>query len=135
MDILAAPPFGRVMRTAASLFAAAILTACGPGGEGGEHPSAYISRAEVIEAVTLLSAARTPVLQHYQMSGRWPTDSELERMAPGVRSGDGHELQMEVGERFARGTLAMRYDQGRWTCIAYDIPDAALPPNCRAGSN
>lgn len=118
------------------LVAAAMLTACGPGGEGGEHPGAYINRAQAAEAMIMLSAARTPVMQQYQMTGRWPNDDELARIAPGVYAGEGTEIAIDVEARTARGTLALRYDPETrgWTCVAYDIPAASLPPNCRARS-
>lgn len=121
-----------------TLLVAALVAGCGP--DGSSHPSTSIGRAEVTEAVMLMSAARTPVLQHYQTAGRWPTDSELERLVPvtrggvasNLRVGDGTELLMDVGG-YAGGTISMQYDpeSGRWTCRAFDIPDAALPPTCR----
>ncbi|MCA1799478.1 MAG: pilin [Xanthomonadaceae bacterium] len=124
-----------MMRAAASLIAAAMLAACGPGGEGGDHPAAYINRAEAAEAMIMLSAARIAVMQQYQVTGRWPTDAELAQIAPGVYAGDGTELKFDVEARTARGTLGLRYDPETrgWTCVAYDIPDASLPPNCRGG--
>lgn len=122
-----------MMRVGVLFGAAAMLAACGPGGEGGEHPGAYINRAQAAEAMIMLSAARTPVMQQYQLSGRWPTDAELAQMAPGVYAGEGTEIKIDVEARTARGTLALRYDPATrgWTCVAYGIPEASLPPNCR----
>jgi len=112
---------------------ASLLAGCGPGGEGGDHPGAYITRAEAAAAMVELNVARTAVMQHYQLNGRWPTDDELARMAPGVYVGDGTEIVIDVEGRTAPGSLALRYDPDArtWTCTADDIPDAALPPNCR----
>lgn len=128
------------MNARAAVVLVVLLAACSPQGEDGSHPATSIGRAEVTEAVMLMSAARTPVLQHYQMTGRWPTDRELERMVPvagggaasNLRVGDGTELLMDVGG-YAGGTVSMRYDAGSggWTCRAFDIPAAALPANCR----
>lgn len=115
------------------LGAAVSLAACGPGGEGGEHPGAYITRAEAAAAMVELSTAKTFVMQQYQMTGKWPTDAELARMAPNVHVGDGTEIVIDVEGRTASGSLALKYDPDArtWTCVAYDIPDAALPPTCR----
>ena len=112
---------------------AALVTACGPGGEGGDHPGAYITRAEAAAAMVELNTAKVAVMQHYQLNNRWPTDAELARMAPNVYVGDGTEIVIDVEGRTASGALALRYDPDSrgWTCIAYDIPAAALPPNCR----
>lgn len=108
-----------------------LLAGC-PQGSGGSHPATSIGRAEVAEAMVQLSAARVAVMQSYQMTGAWPDDDALAAMAPGVYAGDGTELRMDVGGH-AGGTIALRYDPATrgWVCVAYEIPDAALPPNCR----
>lgn len=122
----------RIERLVLAAFATS-LVACGPGGEGGDHPGAYITRAEAAAAMVELNTARVAVMQHYQLNGRWPSDAELARMAPNVYVGDGMEIVIDVEGRTASGALALRFDPDSraWTCVAYDIPDAALPPNCR----
>ncbi len=115
----------------------------------------YITRAQVAECVSLLGSARTPVLEHYGMSGYWPNATEFNEIV-GVRQGgictaleidtwpDGSggpgtgpgdlQLSITVGGR-ADGTLYQHYTDanGAWTCWAddADIEHKYLPAQCR----
>lgn len=123
------------MKTAIGVMVAGlVLVGCGQSGdEPAGHPNVTMGRAEVTEALMMLSAAKAPVQQFYRMNDRWPSDSELAGMVPGVRSGQGTELRMDVSGRTAKGTLVLEYDPGtsRWRCYADGIENAMLPAECR----
>lgn len=117
------------------------LVACGQQDvSGGNHPSATMVRAEVTEAVTLLTAARGPVLNHYRNTGVWPTDAELARLAPmqsgsfsrNLRVGNGTELLIDY-KGIAEGLVYLAYDpdSGSWTCGVEGLEDTMVPPTCR----
>ena len=119
----------------------------------------YITRAQVAECVSLLGSARTPVLEHYGMSGYWPdagefndivgvrqggicTDLQIEEWpegSGGPGTGPGNlQLSINVGGR-ANGVLHQHYNDtnGAWTCWAEDSATSPgiewkyLPAQCR----
>lgn len=110
----------------------------------------YITRAQAAECVNLLGAARTPTLEHFGMSGSWPTVAEFAELVPvqqgGVCSGltvadvvnpaDGSAtitLQITVGGRVGGTVLNQTYaEPGSWTCwMANADMHKYLPQTCR----
>ena len=47
----------------------------------------YITRAQVAECVGLIGAARTPVLEHFGMTGTWPDATQFNELVPVQKSG------------------------------------------------
>ncbi|MEX0900995.1 MAG: pilin [Gammaproteobacteria bacterium] len=114
----------------------------------------YITRAQTAECVNLLGASRTPVLEHFGMSGRWPTADEFEDLVPVQEGGvctnltftdavdpaDGSAtitLQITVGGRVADNELNQTYaEPGSWTCWMADTDmHKYLPQTCRNDSS
>ena len=109
----------------------------------------YITRAQVAECVSLLGSSRTPSLEHFGMTGNWPTVTEFNEIVPvrqgGVCSGltianavnptptddAAADMQITLTGR-AAGTLTQSYrEPGAWTCWSDDIEDKYLPAQCR----
>jgi type IV pilus assembly protein PilA len=108
----------------------------------------YITRAQVAECVSLLGSARTPALEHFGMTGKWPTDAEFEAIVP-VRAGGVCEdlrlddatdpeagvpasldLAITITGR-AAGELYQSYrEPGTWTCHT-EVEDKYVPQQCR----
>ena len=113
------------------LVAALALAACGqqadepaepaaetaaPAGPSANHPAALMARAEVAEAVMILSSARGPALRHYRATGSWPTDAQIDQLVPiqsgtytqNLRAGPGFSLEVDY-KGVSQGVVMMLY--------------------------
>ena len=112
----------------------------------------YITRAQVAECVGLIGAARTPVLEHFGMTGTWPDATQFNELVPVQKSGGASpicsgmvlanpvtpssgvpgeiDIEITIGGR-AAGTLSQSYRDPMWTCWSADIEDKYLPATCR----
>ena len=117
-----------------------IVLAAALAGPSVDHPAAVMARAEVAEAVMILSSARTPALQHYRATGSWPTDAQLDQLVPiqsgtytqNLRTGAGLSLEVDY-KGVSQGVVKRLYEDssGTWLCQAEGLPDTMLPPSCR----
>ncbi|MCA1799580.1 MAG: pilin [Xanthomonadaceae bacterium] len=96
--------------------------------------------------MSLLGSSRTPTLEHFGMSGEWPSAAQFGEIVPvqggGVCSGLGITqatnppgatltLSINVAGR-AAGVLNQSYrEPGTWRCWSADIDHKYLPQQCR----
>ena len=109
-------------------------------GPSASHPAAAMVRAEVAEAVMILSSAREPALRHYRATGAWPSAAQLAQAVPirsgtytkNLRAGPGLSLAVDY-KGMSQGVVRMLYEaaSGTWLCRAEGLADTMLPPNCR----
>ena len=114
---------------------------------------AYVPRAQVGEAVSLLSGAKTPVAEHFADKGKWPEN--LKQVAENTSGRYTERVEITSGAGAASGALVMtatmRKDSVRsevagktvqmstadgkeWTCrrgVVNGVDDKYLPGTCR----
>jgi type IV pilus assembly protein PilA len=115
----------------------------------------YLARAQVSEAVSLLAASKTPLLEYYLNYGAWPVsagevilstagkytesisiDGTPVAAAPGSITMMATMRTTEVNPGISAGTLFLRTTDGgrNWTCLRggpRPIADRLLPGACR----
>lgn len=101
----------------------------------------YVTRSQVVEAMTLIGDARGQVLAAHSESGDWNEIATQFENIVRVRSGTysdnlvllpGPVLRIDVVNTRATGSITMEFDNdtGQWTC-GTDLDFRYVPVDCR----
>lgn len=116
----------------------------------------YLARAQLTEAVELLSGAKTPLAEFYADNGRWPSSLSLDVLVgntcvngatckytnsitlSGATGNTGTIIVLatlkttEVNPGIAGKQISLQSDSGKhWQCISVNIPAQYLPNACK----
>ncbi len=111
----------------------------------------YVARAQVSEAMSLSSGARTAVAEYYADRGAWPSANASAGLAPAASINGKYVRQVELGANGiitatmrAAGSVSSKVagqtfvlvptdQQGSisWTCNTGTIDDKFIPSSCR----
>jgi type IV pilus assembly protein PilA len=110
----------------------------------------YLARAQVTEALGLLTGAKTPLAEFYSQKGRWPEDSSLGDVVGNISEGKYTSTVTKAGgttgpavvtatlaatgvsSSIAGKKIALSSNDGKmWVCQSVDIDIKYLPAACK----
>lgn len=110
----------------------------------------YLARAQVTEALDLLTGVKTPLAEFHGEQGRWPEDASLGELVGNISGGKyttslvksggtagpavvtATLVSTDIHPGIAGKQVALTSADGKqWSCVTVDLPIKYLPAACR----